>query len=148
MVIYKLTNVVRNRSYIGKTVATVNRRWSEHKSYAKHNRFPNCYLHKAIRKYGPESFVVEQLAQFDDEETLAFAEQLFIAEFGTLAPNGYNLTQGGEGSTGYKHSDATRAKLKRAWTPERKTATSKRHRGKTITPYIRQMYHPTGILSS
>jgi hypothetical protein len=53
-------------------------------------------LYAAIKKYGSERFIVETLAEVDIPEELDRYEGLFIAEYKTLAPDGYNLTPGGE----------------------------------------------------
>ncbi len=82
-------------------------------SVSQCGRKGNSYLQKSIRKYGFYSFTLQQIGQFD-ATMLSVAEQLFIAELNTRAPNGYNLTDGGEGLVGYTPSAATRLKLSRS----------------------------------
>jgi len=73
------------------------------------SRGSDIAFHRAIRKYGPESFTHEILERMTTEAGAKRAEQLWIRELGTRAPNGYNLTDGGEGCVGYRHSAQTRA---------------------------------------
>lgn len=72
-----------------------------------------CYLWSAINKYGPEQFVIEQIDVADSLEELNRKEVWHILRLGTLVPGGYNLTAGGKGGlTGFKHSVATREKMR------------------------------------
>ena len=51
--LYTITNLLNNKIYVGQTVRP-KERWSQHKAYAKNN--PVQYVHRAIKKYGPENF--------------------------------------------------------------------------------------------
>ena len=60
--IYKITNILNNKIYIGQTIRQPSLRWNEHKSESlcstsKHGRL--YHLHCAIRKYGVDSFIFE-----------------------------------------------------------------------------------------
>jgi hypothetical protein len=60
-IIYLITNKVNGKKYIGQTVHSASRRWGGHKLSAnKGSRLP---IHSAIRKYGPENFTVEVIAE-------------------------------------------------------------------------------------
>jgi group I intron endonuclease len=107
--IYLATCLISDKKYVGKTIHPTNVRWKEHVRHSAQKR-GNLAFHNAIRKYGADNFVVTTIGQFDDPDTLALAEQLFISELKTKTPNGYNLTDGGEGASGYKQSEE--AKLK------------------------------------
>ena len=63
MLIYKITNIINNKSYIGQTIKTAEERWKEHKAHAfgSHPNDQNKTLYKAIRKYGVENFTFEVL---------------------------------------------------------------------------------------
>ncbi len=85
-IIYKLTNRITGKSYVGQT-KDLQTRLSGHKCCAG-----NCrYLHNAIRKYGWENFVCEVLERCTEADVWA-AEGRHIVLQNTLAPNGYNLT--------------------------------------------------------
>ena len=90
--LYMLVNTINGKKYIGQTKQTLNDRMSVHKR--KHS---GCRaLKAAIRKYGWEAFRVQVLEANVSEAGLRDRERELIAEHGTEAPNGYNLTPGGE----------------------------------------------------
>lgn len=96
--IYVITNKVNNKQYIGKTIQSIKERFQEHKyrsKYGTHNHLP---LYAAIAKYTIDNFVIEQKEEVDISQ-LDDRESFWIKELNTLAPNGYNLTLGGEGTT-------------------------------------------------
>jgi group I intron endonuclease len=93
--IYKITNKINGKSYIGLTTREFKDRWREHVVFAKSSDLP---LYRAIRKYGFEAFSSEILADSEDNEELQKLEIHFIEYFNTFGDNGYNLTRGGEGS--------------------------------------------------
>jgi group I intron endonuclease len=75
--IYKITNIINNKIYIGQTRKTTNQRWSEHISAATANPDSQDYnylLHKAIRKYGPNNFLIETVEEIEKEELLSDRE--------------------------------------------------------------------------
>jgi group I intron endonuclease len=106
------------KSYIGITSQTTAKRWWKHKNNATHGRGERvgsecAALYDAIRKYGSDNFKVETLviAEF---EYLKELERKVILAFGTKAPNGYNLTLGGEGALGASPTEAARKKMSAA----------------------------------
>lgn len=88
--IYKITNKVNGKSYIGQTRYTVEFRWRQHQ-----HKVDNTYFHNAIHKYGADNFTVETLEECDFEK-LNSREIFYIAKFNTFY-DGYNSTIGGEG---------------------------------------------------
>ncbi len=86
-VIYKLTNKVTGKAYVGKTLDLPAR-------LRKHKSDNNCiYLHRAIKKYGMDNFSKEVLAESDDEEQAYRIEEAMIVKHKTLKPFGYNLLE-------------------------------------------------------
>ena len=88
--IYKITNLINNKIYIGQTVHP-NKRWKEHQQRAK-THYDNYPIHLAINKYGAKNFsfeILEWTEQYDDEEAR------LIKEYNSISPNGYNLIEGG-----------------------------------------------------
>jgi len=100
MVVYLITNNATGRRYVGKTEKLLAERWGAHLRSAKKN--PKTYLHKAIHKYGPEAFNTSVLFTGEDSAALCEVEKFWISELKTKVPNGYNLTDGGEGVSGFK----------------------------------------------
>lgn len=94
-VVYKITNLLNGNLYVGLTTRTIKKRFYAHIYHAtKEHR--NNYLHCAIRKYGVENFKIEEIVSCFDQKSLCELECYFIKKYNTLAPNGYNLTTGGE----------------------------------------------------
>lgn len=92
--IYKITNIINNKSYIGQS-KNIETRWRRHKFEAK-NAKGSCYdypLYRAIRKYGIENFSFEILEECLVEE-LNNKEIYYIKKFNTFN-NGYNQNEGG-----------------------------------------------------
>ena len=106
--IYRLTNLVTGKTYIGKTVH-FKRRMYEHKHYKS-----QTYLHNSIRKHGWDKFKKEILIDDVPEEDLSNLEISYIEVENTMVPHGYNLTVGGEGKSGHKASKETRDKNKQS----------------------------------
>jgi group I intron endonuclease len=113
MIVYKVTNRWNGDSYIGQTVKSLEQRWYFHvwdalsESSANHS----TYFHNAIRKYGPDCFEKEILHICESKEEMNFVETFYISFFDTKIPNGYNLTDGGEGLLGFVPSEETCKKL-------------------------------------
>lgn len=109
--IYKVTNLINGKIYIGFD-SNWPARISTHRSkIAKLNR----PFYNALHKYGWDNFLWEVIYQSKDgDHTLSVMENYFITEYrsyiGFEDCNGYNLTLGGEGSSGYINSDETRKK--------------------------------------
>ena len=93
--IYKITNKVNGKSYIGKTERTIQRRFLEHCHEAYEERSYNRPLYRAIRKYGKENFEIVELEQTNQTEE---REIYWINFYKTYGANGYNATKGGDGT--------------------------------------------------
>ena len=91
--IYKITNQINQKSYIGLTTQAYDERWKQHiRSIGTNNEYA---IHKAFKKYGIENFSFEIIEECDNS-LLAEKEKFWIKQFNTFL-NGYNLTRGGEG---------------------------------------------------
>jgi len=107
MIIYKATNSINNKSYIGQTIHNLNDRMGAHFQEAKKDNLP---FHNALLKYKHE-FIWEKIDQCDSKEELDEMEFHYIKQYDTLFPNGYNMTLGGEGTHGWKPSNDTKKKI-------------------------------------
>jgi len=106
MLIYKATNKINGKFYIGKTEQLFSNRKKQHINAALRNE--GQIFGKAIRKYGPDNFDWEILCLASSKASLSILERIFIAE---LNPE-YNLMPGGEGiSKGHKVSEETRKRM-------------------------------------
>lgn len=106
--IYKYTNVITGKSYIGQTMQNVNDRAKNGTGYRKGSPF-----REAIDKYGWETFEQSILRLCTSQEEADQYEQLFIDKYNSVFPNGYNLQSGGNGGCriGIHHTDETKRKM-------------------------------------
>ncbi len=115
MLIYKVTNQINQKSYIGKTELPFNVRKNNHLSDTR--RGCEFAFHRALRKYGEENFIWEIIEDSINEKILLDdREKHYIALYESFGPKGYNMSKGGEGQTGWIPSDETRA----IWSKQRK----------------------------
>ena len=108
MCIYKITNTVTGKQYVGQTTGVARDRWKGHRSLKSGNGV--SLIKQAVKKYGKDAFVFEVI---DIAETLAqlnHKEVFWITKLNTLSPSGYNIDAGGNGVG--KVSDETKEKLR------------------------------------
>lgn len=98
--IYKITNKINSKSYIGKTESTIEKRFQEHCQEAFKERSKERPLYRAMRKYGIDNFEISLIEETDDTEE---REKYWIQKYGTYGSNGYNATLGGDGKAYYNH---------------------------------------------
>lgn len=94
--IYKVICKNTNKIYIGKTQITIKDRWQSHCNAAflpTHGDY-NFPFHRAIRKYGKENFVIEEIEQCNNN-IINEREQYWINYYDSYN-NGYNATLGGD----------------------------------------------------
>lgn len=99
--IYKITNLINQKAYIGKTINTIEERWAEHCRDYKRTRCEHRPLYDAMNKYGIENFIVEEIEEVDISD-LSKREIYWIGVYDTYN-NGYNATLGGDGSILYDY---------------------------------------------
>jgi len=109
-IIYKATNLVNGKCYIGKTCQSFHRRKSRHITDAIADK-SNSPLHRSMRKYNIENFKWEIVDCCIFPDMLCELEKHYIKKFNCKAPSGYNLTDGGEGMFGFSHSKETRERI-------------------------------------
>lgn len=97
MIIYKTTNLINNKIYVGK------RQISQSKFIESNYLGSGSYIKKAINKYGKQNFIREILEVCKDKEHLKEREKFWIKELNSRCHNGYNITEGGEDSDTLSH---------------------------------------------
>lgn len=132
MKIYCIENKLDGKKYVGLTKGTIQRRFKRHKELAKSNR-EKQHLHDALLLYGFDNFIVYELDSAISFEELCKKEKHWIKKLNTKN-NGYNETDGGEGSSGRNLSEYTKKKIGdgnrgRIQTVEEKKQRSKSNKG-------------------
>lgn len=92
--IYKITNNINNKIYIGKTFYSLEKRFKEHCRDSQKNRNEKRPLYLAMNKYGIENFSISLIEETDIPEE---REKYWIEYYGSFK-NGYNATVGGDGT--------------------------------------------------
>lgn len=93
--IYKITNDINNKVYIGKTEGSLARRFAEHCKDSQKREEEQRPLYSAMRKYGVEHFSIELIEECDIE-IVSMREQYWIGFYKGYT-DGYNATLGGDG---------------------------------------------------
>jgi group I intron endonuclease len=121
-IIYKATNLINGKVYIGQTTNSLEQRAKQH--FLKKD--DGTYFHNALKKYGQDGFKWEVIDQANDEHELIDKEIYWIAYYESFIDKnkGYNSTSGGEVSKSL--SNDVRLKI------------SKANKGKIITEEQRE----------
>lgn len=110
--IYEIKNIMTGKRYIGQAV-DYEKRKASHINALKGNYHSNKYLQSSWNKYGENAFKFFLITECDVEQ-LNELEIEYIRRFDTVAPNGYNMTLGGEGTRGFKWSDESRTMVSKS----------------------------------
>ena len=99
--IYKITNDINDKVYIGKTLSTVEKRFAQHKKDSSCIQKQIRPLYRAMNKYGCEHFSVELLEESPIE--ILSEREIFWIDFYDSYRTGYNATKGGDGKQLYNY---------------------------------------------
>lgn len=91
--IYKITNTINGKIYIGQTIKSVEKRFQQHKNNSNKPYFSQIVLYQAFNKYGIENFICEELEECP-LEILDEREKYWIKFYNSYI-DGYNSTLGG-----------------------------------------------------
>jgi len=149
MIIYRITNTITTKSYIGQTINSLDKRWKRH---IKDSEKFNYKFSRALRKYPIESWNKEIIETLDDINSLNEREVYWISQYDTFK-NGYNSTTGGEKDKnitdetrkklgekskgnkyclGYKHTDESRLKMSKRKQGKNNSFYNKKHKSESI----------------
>jgi len=92
--VYKLTNMINGKGYVGKTVDST-RRMLEHRKGHPGKNGKVQYVDRAIQKHGWANFKVEWLEINVPEDQLLEREGFHMRKHNTMVPNGYNILKPG-----------------------------------------------------
>jgi len=94
MFIYKITNTINNKCYIGQTANNPKIRFKQHRSM---KNCGNQAIYRAFRKYGIENFTFNVILECCTEDVNYYEEQCILL-YNSFGGSGYNMTTGGAGS--------------------------------------------------
>ncbi|MBO4401317.1 MAG: GIY-YIG nuclease family protein [Selenomonadaceae bacterium] len=127
--IYIISNDINKKLYIGQTTRDIKKRFKEH-------LYEDSAIGNAMRKYGIEHFRVESIEKCYTKEQQNAFEIFWIRELGTLYPEGYNLTIGGEGANDLSGDIRRQISLTKTGRPGRpQTEAEKAKRAATVKAY-------------
>lgn len=135
MKVYCIENKLNGKKYIGITKGAIERRFKQHKQLAKNNTKENQHLHDALIKYGFENFIIYQQDEAKSIAELYEKEKYWIKTLDTKK-NGYNETDGGEGSHGRILSEETKQKIKEKAIQRFKDVEQRNHLSKKSKEWI------------
>ena len=95
MIIYKSTNKITGKIYIGQTTHTLDKRIKGHIKESKIES--NRPFMLSINKYGEDNFTFETIDSANNLDELNDKEVYWINFYNSVVPNGYNVTGGGQG---------------------------------------------------
>jgi group I intron endonuclease len=109
MIIYKVTNKIDGKCYIGQTIGALEKRKRGHKTRYRNKQ--NIYFYNALNKHGWDNFEWEVIEECSSKEEMNEMEFHYIKQYDSFGNGGYNLSWGGEGKFGYECSDETKKKM-------------------------------------
>ena len=110
MWIYKITNIQNNKVYIGQSIRPINQRLQRHINDALNNIL-DTHFARAIKKYGKENFVIEEIDTANTQEELNKKEQYWIKYYDSVI-NGYNETDAISKCGGNTYQSKTEEEMK------------------------------------
>lgn len=109
--VYKITNKITGKVYIGITNQGAGARYRHHWYEARIGE--PAPIHRSMAKYGEENFTLEIIDFAETYEELKEKEKYWIKEYDSMnREKGYNLTEGGDGTFGRIHSEETKNKIR------------------------------------
>ena len=110
MYIYKITNKVNGKVYIGQSIRPIEQRFQRHINDAVNNIL-DTHFARAIRKYGKENFYIELVETCDNQTELNLREQYWIRKYDSIN-NGYNETDTTSKCGGNTYMSKTESEMK------------------------------------
>jgi group I intron endonuclease len=130
--IYKITHHESGKCYIGQSV-DINRRWYIHRNYSNIKEKNRSAIASALQKYGIDAFDFKILEECSREMSND-REIYWIAHFGSLSPNGYNMNTGG--GQAFTFSEETRRKMSEGQKGQKQSEETRRKRSEAMKGHV------------
>ena len=152
-IVYIALNLTNNKAYVGQTIRSLDRRKWAH--YAQANAYrDNSHFMRALRKYRKTDWIWFIVARCDSKEKLGKEEMTYIQKYSSCI-SGYNMSLGGGGCEGYKHTEENKQKIRdklkgnksrlgQKHTKEELKKMSETHIGRIITKETRKKMSESG----
>lgn len=110
--VYLVTNTVNGKQYVGVTSKGYLNRFNQHVREAYGNTH-NSLFHQALKKYGKLAFSIQLIEENISDNDIKDKERFYIKKYNTFYLNhhGYNMTEGGDGMSGYCHTVDTKNRI-------------------------------------
>jgi group I intron endonuclease len=92
--VYKITNTINDKLYIGQTTESLKERFNRHKGYQLEQKC-NSKIHRAMKKYGSDKFNIHLIEECSSQEELNEREYYWIHKLNTIN-EGYNINDSGK----------------------------------------------------
>ena len=122
--IYKITNSINEKVYIGSTINSQSRRWATHLLEGRRNA--SNPLHKSMNRHGADKFKMEVIFCTNFIDQLGIIEDEFMVAYNSMVPNGYNLIS----------AAGTREHISDMMVKEWQNPEQRQKRTKTLTKFI------------
>ena len=148
MIIYKVTNIINGKCYIGQT-NNLHKRKSHHILVAK--KKSTLIFHRALLKYGVDTFIWEVLCECETKEELDEMEFHYIKQYNSFGTGGYNMTLGGDGGWGHSVSLDARKRIGDFNRGKKRTEEEKEHlrqlnTGKTYSDETKEKHRVNALI--
>jgi len=136
--LYRITNTINRKIYIGQTVQP-DKRWNQHRNDAANPKVP---FHYAIKKYGAHNFEFEVIASCKNWEDANYIETELVKQYDSFIANGkgYNATHGGMNAP---KSEEWKQAMRNYWAnlPTEEWNEINQKRSVSFTKYIKENGH-------
>lgn len=109
--LYLIQNNINGKMYVGQTSCGYLKRWSQHCAQAQGRGVKHC-VHLALARYGVNNFTISKLVDVSEDLADEY-EEMFIEQYDTMTPKGYNMCRGGSGKAMLQQENIQKMQAKR-----------------------------------
>jgi group I intron endonuclease len=144
-IIYKFTNKLNGKIYIGVTKRSLNIRLHEHITASNEPKFK---FHQALKKYGIDNFNYEIIMKDVKTKDDANKFEIYYIDLFDSYKNGYNMTQGGGNRSEFRHTDESKLKLRESHLGKKLSKSQKENISKSLMGVPKSETHRINVIKS